>query len=129
MYSYLNLNLLYVVDQFLFPLFYYKNKVCTEVYSPTAVYSPITLKSVFDCNWSEHINHLTLTKKYYNFIFKGIHIFDKNSINVTEKNFFKTDFTGTYIMDKSEPFKLSKETKAFLKSNIRINLKNKLTCI
>ena len=117
---YLNLDLLYVLDNYTFPLFYYKKDL-----ESIAVYSPMALKSFFDAFLLEHIDHIT--SKSYNCLFKEnalikIYNFEYKVIvfNITEENYFRI---GYCKMDKSEPFKLSKETKAFLKSNIRINKK------
>ena len=98
---YLNLDLLCVLDNYTFPLFYYKNVASTEVYSPMAV------KSVY----------VLYNETPY---FTDYNIIQKISYYFTEKHLFKF---GWVKMNRCEPFNIDKYSKTFLQSNIRINLK------
>ena len=110
---YLNLDLLYNIDNYLYPLFYYKSETHKEVYSP------ITKKSIV----CFHCNKITI---YYDYIIlkkinlhnNTIYYFELDCFQFTEKN------TTTYnIIDgyKCNPFYLDKEELEYLKSNTRIN--------
>ena len=104
---YLNLDLLYNVNNYLYPLFYYKNKYVH------VVYSPMTKKSVFKNN-QDSITYLDfITKKYGNSgssFDTTICIFTENTLN-----------HNGFIYNKCKPFKLESEDLYFLKSNTRIN--------
>ena len=103
--SYLNLDLLYVLDNYTFPLFYYSNKY-RSFYK---VYSPMTLKSIFKDS-----------RNYYDYLTKKTRLIDRtivkfDTFEITEKNAIY------YENNICESFKLSKKDISFLKSNIRIN--------
>ena len=107
---YLNLDLLYNVDNYLFPLFYYK----FEYDYGRQVYSPMTKKFVFKDNQDSITYFDFITKKYGNsgssFNYKIIFIFTENRLN-----------HNGYVFNKCKPFKLNKKDLYFLKSNTRIN--------
>ena len=112
---YLNLDLLHVVDNYTFPLFYY------GVEFDNYIYSPMTFKSVHKFVWVEHIDHITLMAKYYMSPFKeSVFMLQKNTIYFTEKHVFRS---GCLKMNKTEPFNMDKYSKTFLESNKRINKK------
>ena len=108
---YLNLDLIYNIFHYLFPLFYYKHK--DKKYK---VYSPFTKKGIcFDCdNDCCYFDYITLkynlqgqeTSADFSFI----------SFKVTEE-FFLWQVKKFF---KCTPFKLTKEKIDFLQSNIRI---------
>ena len=108
---YLNLDLLYNIDKYIYPLFYYKFKYG---YDLTEIYSPMTKKSVYK-NIQDIIYSDFITKKYKGSSLLGIfddthYIFTENLLN----------YDG-FIYNKCKPFKLSKKDLHFLKSNTRIN--------
>ena len=109
---YLNLDLLYNLNKYLYPLFYYKN--CDYNYkSSNKVYSPMTKKYIF--NSTENVYYDFITKKMQN----GYFIFDFD-----DKPYIITENTITWrniIHKKCKPFKLNSEDLYFLKSNTRIN--------
>ena len=90
---YLNLDLLYNVNKYLYPLFYYKNAY-----------------------WGGYCIYSSMTKKFI--IGKYIY-YDVNSINYifTENRLIHNGF----IFNKCKPFNLTKKEIVFLKNNIRIN--------
>ena len=104
---YLNLDLLYNVDIYLFPLFYYRNKsFFNKIFR---VYSPMTKKSMyieidFDCKYI-YCDHIT-------FVYKNKNI----------KRLFDYDI-NIYLAElytKCKPFFLEKKYIEYLKSNKRI---------
>ena len=98
--SYLNLDLLYNIDTYLYPLFYYK---CSD---RSEVYSPMTLKSIANFNHDTfYFDHITINYHYI--------------CTFTEEY---TINNGHKYSSRCEPFKLSKEQILFLKSNKRLNL-------
>ena len=112
---YLNLDLLYNVNKYLYPLFYYGDK-----YGKREVYCPITKKSI-----NIHINDIIHTF-YYDFITKNSK-YNNRKISFTEycKTRIFTENTlnrNGYIYNKCNPVKLTKKELHFLKSNTRIKL-------
>ena len=112
---YLNLDLLYNVDNYLFPLFYYNG--CNYNYkSSNKVYSPITKKCIFNSVYYDFI-----TKKMQN----GYFIFDfddtKHIITENTITWINTITWKNIIYNKCNPFKLNSEDLYFLKNNTRIN--------
>ena len=108
---YLNLNLIYNIFHYLFPLFYYKHK--NKKYE---VYSPFTKKSIYF--FGNHDNSLCYYYDYITFKYnlQGQEMpldFSYTSFMFREENFFSSQF-------KCRPFKLTKENTDFLQSNIRI---------
>ena len=114
---YLNLDLLYNVDNYLFPLFYYKyrNPFFKNEYK---IYSPVIKKSILKIKIDD-IYFDFITKKYRNessdkfFNYADVinGIFTENTIN----------YPGCCIYNKCKPFNLTKKEIVFLKSNTRIN--------
>ena len=120
---YLNLDLLYNINDYLYPLFYYKNY---NSYLST-VYSPTTKKSI--CFYCNEITGLGLYEKritnYYDYItlkYKNydntIYYFELDCFQFTEKNTTSCNIIRGY---KCNPFYLDKDKLEFLKSNTRIN--------
>ena len=105
---YLNLDLLYNVDKYFYPLFYYK-------YINFEVYCPITKKSVY------------ISPCYsicYDFITKKRNWQSDKNIDFNDTKHIITENTITWkniIYKKCKPFKLNSEDLYFLKSNTRIN--------
>ena len=108
---YLNLDLLYNIYDYLYPLFYY-NHYYYKI--DNIVYSPMTKKFLFKYP-SHSIYYDFITKKrcclkpkrigfYSNYIFTE-NTFNRNGV----------------INNKCKPFKLNSEDLYFLKSNIKIN--------
>ena len=114
---YLNLDLLYNIDKYLFPLFYY-SKENYGYYGHYEVYSPMTFKSIFvnvNYNWFslyDYKNSLTSCSE------KVIMKFYMQNCTFTENIFY---YEKKVYMEKCKPFKLNPENLYFLKSNIRIN--------
>ena len=108
---YLNLDLIYNVNNYLYPLFYYKIK-----HREFLVYSPMTKKSVYK-NACGIIYHDFITKKYNEY--KGVSLvctFDDTGYIFTENTLNFNDF----IFNKCKSFRVRKEDLYFLKSNTRI---------
>ena len=106
---YLNLDLLYNVNNYLFPLFYYRDD-----YGNFKIYSPMTKKSVYEIEFCNvYFDYIT---KKYEYLVK-IFDFDDTGYIFTENTLNK----GGYIYNKCKSFKLTKEDLHFLKSNTRIN--------
>ena len=114
MLRYLNLDLLYNVNNYLYPLFYYEYKDKND----REVYCPITKKSIV-----YHDNILTC----YDYITFNFHFIEKNIISnfpndiyhfTQENSLMVTNIHGY----KCDPFYLDKDKLEFLKSNTRINL-------
>ena len=110
---YLNLDLLHVVDNYTFPLFYYKNVTGSEVYSP------MTLKSVWVAYFSPYYPYF-FDYKTLNWMANNIksNSIDFEGLKFREKGLYLDENINSF---RCEPFKLSKEAKKFLKSNKRIN--------
>ena len=116
---YLNLDLLYNVNNYLYPLFYYKYEYISDTFI-YGVYSPMTKKSIFKnklLNLKSYddlpIYYDYITKKYGNLgstFNETYHIFTENTLNYYN-----------CIYNKCKPFKLNSEELYFLKSNTRIN--------
>ena len=108
---YLNLDLIYNVNNYLYPLFYYK--YCNN--DPECeVYSPMTKKSVYkNCDYVIYYDFITKKYEYLAKIFD----FDDTDCIFTENTLKYYDS----ILEKCKPFKLNKEYLYFLKSNTRIN--------
>ena len=108
---YLNLDLLYNVNKYLYPLFYYEYN-----YEKREIYSPMTKKSInkYVFNWTTYlfIDYITKNFKYNN-----------RNISFTETRIFteNTFIRNGNIYNKCDPFKLTKKELHFLKSNTRIN--------
>ena len=103
---YLNLDLLYNVDIYLFPLFYYN---INSIHSQSFVYCPITKKSAYQYNnynydyiYYDHITNLCKCKN-----------------NKTGSFYYDIDFITRYYT-KCKPIFLDKEHIKYLKSNKRI---------
>ena len=109
---YLNLDLLYNIDTYLYPLFYYMGESVFEVYSP------MTKKGVYIEDWI--ITYFDyISRKYYENQNDTITIRTiYNKFNFTESHVL---WDGEIILDKCIPFKLKKQDILFLKSNKRIN--------
>ena len=101
---YLNLDLLYNVDIYLFPLFYYYSNS-----SQYFVYCPITKKSVYQYN---NYNYDYIYYDHITNLFKC-----KN--NETGSVYYGIDFI-VKLYTKCKPFFLEKEHIKYLKSNKRI---------
>ena len=109
---YLNLDLLYNIDKYLYPLFYYK-----IIHWGHLVYSPMIKKSVYKNNHIIYSDYIT--KKYNEYKEVSLvstfddtgYIFTENTIN----------FDGRFTFIKYKPFKINKTDLIFLKSNTRIN--------
>ena len=104
---YLNLDLLYNVDNYIYPLFYYRVK-----YGCDEIYSPMTKKSIYKSDYNIYYDFITKKYKY-----KGVSSFDDTHYIFTENTL---NHNGS-IYNKCYPFKLSKKDLYFLKSNTRIN--------
>ena len=107
---YLNLDLLYNVEIYLFPLFYYKD------YYSYIVYSPITKKSTSGIFFRDYI---TLNFKWntsYEPKEPQVFPFKKENYIVTEIEFIRYGSKDI----RCDPFKISKKEIDFLKSNTRI---------
>ena len=105
---YLNLDLLYNVNNYLFPLFYYKDN-----YGNFEIYSPMTKKSIFTSYYNIYYDFITKKYEYLSKIFDfdvTNYIFTENILNYRDS-----------ILKKCKPFKLESEDLYFLKSNTRIN--------
>ena len=108
---YLNLDLLYNVNDYLYPLFYYKQKYGRKVYCP------ITKKSI--------VNHDD-TIIYYDYITFNYHFIENNIIfNFPNDIYYFTQENSLILTNidgyKCDPFYLDKDKLEFLKSNTRIN--------
>lgn len=108
---YLNLDLLYNVDKYIFLLFYCKRIINSTTYK--TVYSPITKKSItYVYNTFVFLDYSTLNIKYKNdqTVYKFHQCQNFKRFKYIEKN-------------KCKPFLFSKKDLNFLKSNKRIFLK------
>ena len=94
---YLNLDLLYNIDKYLFPLFYYKG----ELYK--LVYSPMTNKSAYFYN-----NDFCV---YFNYYLKKDYTITKDIIY----------YKDLLLYNKCKPFKINKKHLKFLENFISIN--------
>ena len=93
---YLNLDLLYNVNNYLYPLFYYNNKYDKEVYSP------MTKKFIFISDYNIYFDFIT---KKYGYLTK---IFDFNNTNcIFTENTVKQ---YRHILYKCKAFRLKKKT-------------------
>lgn len=112
MLRYLNLDLIYNVNNYLYPLFYYN-------YSNYSyeVHCPITKKSLYKSN-SSTFYYDYITSKFQIKNGKYGKIFDKTKYVFTENIF---NLNGSIFFNKCEPFKLDSEDLYFLKNNTRIN--------
>ena len=113
---YLNLDLLYNVNNYLYPLFYYKGRYTEEVYSPT------TKKSILFYYVNE-ITSLYEKRNYYDYITLKYKNYDNkirgfDHCQFTEKTTTSCNNINGY---KCDPFYLEKHELKFLKSNTRIN--------
>ena len=108
---YLNLDLLYNIDKYLFPLFYYTYECCDNSYV-YAVYTPTTKKAVFKNE--VYIAYSDYMTKKYEELGK---IFYSTNHKITENIFIQCG----YIFKKCEPFELDKKDFFYLKNNTRIN--------
>ena len=126
---YINLDLLYNINEFLFPLFYYEYKIFTRLYGMAleefqgrytnfhVIYSPMTLKSV--CIDPQDVD------KFFDFFTQKIKVdnmirlFNIYIMTFSEKSLNWDD----RILNRTEPFKLKKEYISFLKSKTRLNYK------
>ena len=109
--NYLNLDLLYVLDDYTFPLFYYSNEVSTEVYSP------MTLKSVYiRYNENPYFTDYKTSKLKINGNTRKFE--NRYKLRFTEKEIYFNQNLDSY---KSKPFKINQKFSDFLKSNKRIN--------
>ena len=108
---YLNLDLLYVLDAFTFPLFYYSNGRSQEIYCP------LTLKSIFkmNVNYIEYCDYMTSSCTINNSTFTMI---NNDLYKFTEEYYL---YKGTIWLEKCKPFKIKEKEYIFLKSNKRIN--------
>ena len=115
---YLNLDLLYNVEIYFFPLFYYKHG-----YSSFVIYSPITKKSVECgncCNdhfiYCDYISCKSFLKTT-GFNNGKMESFKKEDYSITEIEyiFFNIKYSKCNLI------KLKKEELEYLKSNIRVN--------
>ena len=111
---YLNLDLLYNIDTYLYPLFYYSDR-----YDLSEVYSPMSLKSIYFFR-DEGTPH-TIYFDYLNLNFKKgekIHLFLVSfTFNFTKEKLIFNQF----VLNNSSSFKLKKQDILFLKSNKRID--------
>ena len=109
---YLNLDLLYNINDYFFPLFYYKSRYTKEVYCP------ITKKSILFYYVNE-ITGLGLYKKrttnYYDYITLKLKNYDNKIYS-----FDNCQFTEKTTIS-CNPFYLDKKYLDFLTNNIRIN--------
>ena len=101
---YLNLDLLYVLDAFTFPLFYYSNGSCFEVYCP------INLKSVKfgSSGYTFYCDFITSKMKSDDRIFEF------------ESNRMYSVHNARYFLKSCNLFKIKEKEYLFLKSNKRI---------
>ena len=114
---YLNLDLLYNIDNYLFPLFYYK---CKHFQHEKEVYSPMTFKSVFvNYNYNYFSLYDYKNSRISSSNYKDIKKFFAYNCTFTENVFY---YEKKVYMKKCKPFKLNSENLHFLKSNIRINV-------
>ena len=109
---YINLDLLYNVDNYLFPLFYNPE-------SEFEVYSPMTNKGIFIWGYLYLEKGLVL---YYDYktnvcLDDKSKTYIKKTINFNEKSFKKFNPCKSY-----KSYKLSKKDINFLKSNTRLQL-------
>jgi len=115
---YLNLDLLENVNEYLYPLFYYKGNNCREVYFP------VTKKSIYynynynyKYNYTKYYDYLnntwTLPVKNSSYIYKLVAIY-----KFTENNIYWKDIE---ICKKSNPFRIPKKDLNYLKSLNRLN--------
>ena len=111
---YLNLDLLYNIDNYLFPLFYYQSCGYKSSYK---VYSPMTKKFVYiNRCYGIYYDLITKQKCLKEILYKRI-IFDDTKYIFTENTIIHI----TSFYNKCNPFKLNSEDLYFLKNNIRIN--------
>ena len=109
---YLNLDLLYNVNQFLFPLFYYSaNRI-------RVIYSPMTLKSV--CIEEKDV------VRFFDYITQKIKMNNHTGPLEVKMEFTEEtlEWSGIFFLEdvtlnRTEPFKFKKES--FLKSKINLN--------
>ena len=108
---YLNLDLLYNIDNYLYPLFYYQS---CNYKSNYRVYSPMIKKFlyIYSC-YSVYYDFITKKMQTRYFI---LHFDDKPYI-ITEN----TITWRNIIHKRCNPFKLNSKDLYFLKNNIRIN--------
>jgi len=104
--SYLNLDLLYNIDNYLFPLFYYNSE------SGYKVYSPMTNKEIFI--WGALYFPEKGIVLYHDY--KTNVCLDENLKHILKK---KENFNA---VERCKPFKLLKKDINFLKSNTRLQL-------
>ena len=115
---YLNVDLLYVLDEYLFLLFYYRSNFSLSVYSPITkksviIYDGYLSSNPDECRDAILIDHIINNFKQFP---EGLLLKANGSFIFTEKRYFCFD---TEFL-KCKPFKLDKKLILFLKSNKRI---------
>lgn len=102
---YLNLDLLYNVNKYIFVLFYYR----TTHFNHRIVYSPMTKKSIYFGFETDYLDYSTLNLKC-----------KRGTFGFSET---ETEFKFKFNEYRCKPFLFSKKDLNFLKSNKRIFLK------